>query len=907
MSVEYISGDRVSHPQYGNGEVLLDSGATAVIRFERGIEECPKSDLSRIQSLEEAIATSQWHDPLEVIARTQALAIRSVNDMWGVFSLARIALLPHQLWVCRKVVQELPARWLVADDVGLGKTVEAGLILWTLLNKDAVKRILILCPASLVEQWQERLRKMFDIRMTIYSTEADTAKSDFWNTHSQVIASLPTLRKDSRNRHQRMFEAESWDLVIVDEAHHLNADEQRGPTLGYNLMSRLISDHKKVKSAVFFTGTPHRGKPYQFFALLKLLRDDLFNPQNAICCQDELRYQMSNLRLVMLRNNKQLVTDMTGKKLFFPTQVSSETYEYSLEEEAFYSKLTEFILTGKAYASNLSDVNQRAVMLILVCMQKLASSSVAAIHHALQRRLNKIIQNRADLETSKRQKVLLEELKFLDSEESVDSDELNQLEEKIFDLSLKLDLMEDEKPRLEELLEAAQAVTLETKIDKILAILETRFAERQVLFFTEYKATQSLLMSALISRYGSNCVTFINGDERAEEVKENDSKVCSRFEKRDRAAEKFNSKEVRFLVSTEAGGEGIDLQENCYSLIHVDLPWNPMRLHQRVGRLNRYGQKRPVEVITLRNPDTVETRIWDKLNDKIASIMQSLEQVMEEPEDLLQLVLGMTSPLLFREVFSEAEQYKDRLSQWFDTKTATFGGQDAVATVKELVGSCDKFDFQKVSPLLPQVDLPDLQPFFEIMLQLNKRRIFRTNEELSFITPEPWLTDPAIRKRYENLHFERTCLEKKSVNNLLGVGHRLINQALKQASELSSCIAQLPQLENIIIVFQIIDRVTGVQTNIRQIIVGIKIDSVDSKKMEISRDWELLNVLSQSFEKIDKTPNSNSHLIDLEYILKLLQEAENYLNSQLKFLDLPFQFPKLQVSALLYPAQKNSI
>ncbi|WP_317110691.1 C-terminal helicase domain-containing protein [Chroococcidiopsis sp. SAG 2025] len=118
-------------------------------------------------------------------------------------------------------------------------------------------------------------------------------------------------------------------------------------------------------------------------------------------------------------------------------------------------------------------------------------------------------------------------------------------------------------------------------------------------------------------------------------------------EKRETAAEKFNRGEVRFLISTEAGGEGIDLQENCYSLIHVDLPWNPMRLHQRVGRLNRYGQKQQVEVITLRNPQTVETLIWDKLNRKINNIMQSLQQVMDEPEDLLQLVLVITSPNLF--------------------------------------------------------------------------------------------------------------------------------------------------------------------------------------------------------------------------------------------------------------------
>src|SRR5262249_52549414 len=160
---------------------------------------------------------------------------------------------------------------------------------------------------------------------------------------------------------------------------------------------------------------------------------------------------------------------------------------------------------------------------------------------------------------------------------------------------------------------------------------------------------------------------------------------------REDAAEQFTEGRVRFLVSTEAGGEGIDLQERCHSLMHVDLPWNPMRLHQRVGRLNRYGQTERVEVITLRNPHTVQARIWEKLNEKIQSIMLAFGHLMEEPEDLLQMVLGMTSSALFRELFAEVPEVPaESLSAWFDQKTATFGGQDAIEAVKEIVGNCDR-------------------------------------------------------------------------------------------------------------------------------------------------------------------------------------------------------------------------
>lgn len=895
MQESFKCGDRLSHPKHGIGQVRSDEETTVIVRFEHGLEECPKEEVTRLFSLQEAINSSELHNPLEVIARVQALAIRSVNDVWGIFSLARIALLPHQLWVCRRVVQELPTRWLVADDVGLGKTIEAGLILWTLLTKGAIKRILIVCPASLVEQWQYRLRVMFDIRCTRYTTEADTSKSDFWNTHHQVIASLPTLRKNSRDRHNRLFQTEPWDLLIVDEAHHLNADEKSGPTLGYSLIDKLVNKHKKVRSVVFFSGTPHRGKNYEFFSLLKLLREDLFDPKKP------LESQLQLLRSIMIRNNKQSVTDMKGNKLFLPLKVCSEIYEYSPEEFLFYEKLTEFILTGKAYASRLDDFNQRAVMLILICMQKLASSSVAAIQKALSGRLKRIDANRKALEKIKHHKREFEQkLNDLEDEENLNSDQISRLEEQMLELTESIRLMEDEEPRLQELIQAANTLKKETKIQKILDVVANQFVDRQVLFFTEYKATQSLLMSALISRYGENSVTFINGDEQAEGVINTSGQVFSLREKRETAAEKFNKGKVRFLISTEAGGEGIDLQENCYSLIHVDLPWNPMRLHQRVGRLNRYGQKLAVEVITLRNPQTVETLIWDKLNRKIDNIMQSLQQVMDEPEDLLQLVLGMTSPNLFREVFSEANRHHEDLNQWFDRKTAQFGGKDAIAAVREIVGSCDKFDFQQVAPSLPQLDLPDLQPFLSTMLYLNKRRVKLIDESFSFLTPDSWRVDPAIQKEYDRVHFNRYRRDGDVTHHLLGVGHKLFDAALSQAMSFSACVCVLPGLKQSLFIFLIIDRVTGINSNIRQTVAAVSIDL--SKTATILKDWELIKVLNE-LPELKKLPElSNYFELSSIEICQLLVDAEQFLEKHLNDLDLPFKIPAIQAISVLLPS-----
>lgn len=889
------SGSLVRHSKYGNGAVEYDKGATALVRFDHGIEEVDKSELSPFSSPLQVLIKPLWDSPIEVITKTQAAAITSVNDAWGVFSRSKIALLPHQLWVCRRVNETWPTRWMVADDVGLGKTIEAGLILWPLLSKGTIRRLLIMCPASLVDQWQYRLREMFDIRMAKYLDGADTDRSDFWNTNQQVVASFHTLREDNRGRHKRLFESDPWDLVIVDEAHHLNSDE-KGQTLAYRLLSQL-QEKKLAESIVFFTGTPHRGKNFGFLALLKLLRPDLFDPR------EDLGKQLPNLRQVLIRNNKQSVTDLKGNKLFKQPIVTSETYEYSEQESEFYKMLTEFIITGKMYAGTLGSVNGRAVMLVLISMQKLASSSVAAIRRALKGRLARIVQSQSRL--SELTKIKGErQLKLSDYEEleSGDEDGLSKLEEEMAILTAEVRLMEDELPRLQELIAASERVTEETKIKKIISVLKTSYADRSVLFFTEYKATQSLLLSKLFQEFGNHCAAFINGDNRAEEVIDSKGSVLSLSEMRDAAAERFNSGEARFLVSTEAGGEGIDLQENCHSLVHVDLPWNPMRLHQRVGRLNRYGQKYQVEVVNLRNPDTVESLIWDKLNEKIENIMQALGSAMDEPEDLLQLVLGMTSPSLFREVFSGAPELPpDSLSKWFDTKTAQFGGQDAIDTVKKIVGNCEHFDFNQISPQLPRIDLPALEPFFEMMLAKNGRRISKDGGGISFKTPEAWLDDPGVRTNYDEMVFDRNVRGNEAAKKVLGVGHKVIDQALRQALDSTASVASITagKLKAPVLVFKIFDSITGERTSIRNTIVGMALNRKSDGQMLY--DWELLLLMNEIEGGKQIRADSSPPIKDISFIEESVMAAKDNIRSQIESLDLPFKRPMIELFSIIWP------
>ena len=886
----------VRHPRFGSGQVLLGQGESVVVRFEHGIEECLAADLELVEGLAERMAAGR-HDPaLHVATRILGECIRSVNDAWGVFSRSRIALLPHQLWVCKCVLESWPTRWLVADDVGLGKTIEAGLILTPLLSSGRVRRLLILAPASLVEQWQVRLREMFDIRISNYVPAADTEASDFWNTQDRVIASAHTLRLDKDNRWGRLFDAKPWDLVLIDEAHHMNVDEHGHRALSYQLVERL-QERGKVQSLVLFTGTPHRGKDTGFLSLLKLLRPDDFDPDQP------LEEQIEKLRTVMIRNNKHSVTDMSGDPLFTPVRPRRETYTYSPQEARFYEQLTQFIMTGKAYAASLGFQDRRLVILILITMQKLASSSVAAVRRALSRRLARLRQARAKLEESSEDLARLQELRA--EGDPANLDEISRLEERVAESLRGVDLNPSEIPALEELLAAANEVTDETKIARILSVVDEFFTDRSVLFFTEYKATQALLMSALHNRYGDGCVTFINGDGFIEGVLDSSGSISDRTEDRHLAAARFNRGEVRFLVSTEAAGEGIDLQHNCSALIHVDLPWNPMRLHQRVGRLSRYGQTDPVDVVTVRNPDTVESRIWDLLDKKLARINLAFQGAMDDPEDIRQLVIGMASPGMFTKVFADADPTLSgqTLDGWFDTETATFGGQDAVDTVRSIVGHVARFDFGTVAGQIPQVDLPDLVPFFKAVLAVRGRRPDQAEDlRLCFRPPEEWKDDFLIAAvdRYELL-FAREPQPKEG-EDVAGVGLRVVDRAVRDAVELTEAVGTIRGLDAPIFVFSVRDRITGSDGPVRAVVVAAQLGGEGA--WTLIRDWELIKRLNPLADKPRSLVFTDAH--PAYDVSDLMADARQYVVSQIDALELPFTLPIVESLACLVPGEATT-
>ena len=279
-------------------------------------------------------------------------------------------------------------------------------------------------------------------------------------------------------------------------------------------------------------------------------------------------------------------------------------------------------------------------------------------------------------------------------------------------------------------------------------------------------------------------------------------------------------------------------------MIHVDLPWNPMRLHQRVGRLSRYGQKRDVRVRILRNPDTVESRIWELLEQKLNRVQEALSRTMEDPEDITRLVIGMTENNLFNEIFSRVPDWEgERLSSWFDEKSARLGGVEVTEAARTIAGSVARFDFRGVGGDLPHVDLPDLKEFVKGAVQRHGRRVRTEEKGLAFLSPPAWIKRHySVRDKYDSLVFDRRMRGADVMRRVLGVGHPVVDTALSEALDLEVRIAEVATLKDPLLVISVEDQVTGTGAQAHRLIFGVR---EQNGAWRVLRDWELLRTVNE--------------------------------------------------------------
>ncbi|MBO3798318.1 MAG: helicase-related protein [Thermoproteota archaeon] len=576
-------------------------------------------------------------------------------------NVSQIDPLPHQIdAVYHRILKNPRIRFLLADDPGAGKTIMAGLILKELKLRGLVDRVLIVVPGHLKDQWVRELKEKFGETFRIIDRAAVDASygRNIWQDENQAITSMDFAKQDDIMRGLR--EA-SWDLVIVDEAHKMAAYEYGGKmnkTERYEL-GELLS--KNSKFMLFLTATPHRGDPSNFRLFLNLLEPGFFATNEML--EESIRNKDNPL---FLRRLKEDLKNFDGTPLFPPRKVITVKYRLSDDEKRLYNAVTEYV---ERHYNKAMEKEKRSVAFALLILQRRLASSVRAIRKSLERRRDKL------KELYEQGKIISDLGGYLDEAALEDYPELERWsreEEMLEKLSSAetLEELRDEIEKIEELIRLAREAEkkeIETKLVQLRKVMEEEKLSvngEKLLIFTESRDTLEYLVEKIKSwGYSVSC---IHGGMN--------------LEKRVNAEHEFRDK-TQIMVSTEAGGEGINLQF-CWLMVNYDIPWNPNRLEQRMGRIHRYGQRFEAHIYNLVAIDTREGRILETLFNKLNVIRQHLgnDRVFDVigevfPEKSLQdlIVEAITNKRSIEDILKDIERIPDE-EAIRRTKEATLEG-----------------------------------------------------------------------------------------------------------------------------------------------------------------------------------------------------------------------------------------
>lgn len=531
--------------------------------------------------------------------RSLAYAIQMWQENTGSLSRLDIDPLPHQIHLVHHILASGNLNWLIADDVGLGKTIEVGMLLSALLRRGTFRRILLVTPAGLVNQWKDELHHKFNLSdFQVYGEDFQVHEPRHWKLYDFVIGSVDRFKSDSH--FVNLMQAGNWDLIVFDEAHRLSRTQTGMKYKSSDRFRLAAALRKKTDSLLLLSATPHQGKQDKFQALLELVRPEHKKEIQTLALNPELLGQM------VIRNDKANVTDAEGNFIFRGKTTVATEVTLAAEEEQFDKKLQEYIRKGYAAGGKEGGHAGRAIGFVMSIYRKLAASSIAAIKRALDRRLYKLRhEQQYDVPASA-------------IPEDADERYLGEWEERVE--SEATPFFEGEIHLLEELLAlAVNLIAVDSKLNCFMGELLPRILNNspreKVLVFTEYRATQDLLMEQLRIKFGDSAVAVLHGGLDHNE--------------RERAITAFEE-EGQFLISTEAGGEGINLHRACNIMVNYDLPWNPMRLVQRVGRLYRYGQKNKVVVLNLHVPKSIDNEVLIILYQRLNQVVHDMASLGEE-------------------------------------------------------------------------------------------------------------------------------------------------------------------------------------------------------------------------------------------------------------------------------------
>jgi superfamily II DNA or RNA helicase len=633
----------------------------------RGIDSLlSQSDFELLKATESEIDFAAPSEDTFFFIEATRFNYASLFDPLLAMSVSRIDPLPFQIEAVYGYILRQPRiRFLIADDPGAGKTIMSGLLIKELKMRKLANKILIVVPGHLKEQWIREMKEKFDERFVVL--DRGVYRSQYgenpWQTNDQIITSIDFAKQEDI---LPALNSASWDLVIVDEAHKMAAytyGDKTDKTQRYKLGETLsrLSNH-----LVFLTATPHKGDPENFRLFLDLLYPGFFASSEMV--EESLRNKDNPL---FIRRLKEDLKDFEGRPLFTRRFPKTIKFRLSDDERTLYNEVSRYII--EQYNLTSGDPKKRNIAFALMILQRRMASSTYALLQSLKRRKERLEKVLKEGEVPRDVKIDIEEVEDLEEEKRWDEEkkwEAVSLAANEEELKHEIEIVENLIDKATDIIKSENEVKLQ-ELRKAITEGFKKIHEMngypKILIFTESKDTLDYLTEKIRS-WGYK-VNYIHGgmdiDERIK-------------------AEKIFRDETDIMVATEAAGEGINLQF-CHLMINYDIPWNPNRLEQRMGRIHRYGQRKDVYIFNLVSDDTREGKVLAKILEKLEEIRRTLgnDRVFDVIGDvfygknLYQLVLdAATNAKTMEEILSELdikcdEEYVARIKEMMGETLAT--------------------------------------------------------------------------------------------------------------------------------------------------------------------------------------------------------------------------------------------
>lgn len=854
-------GGSVRHPELGDGILLgIEDGYARAFFREHGERQVPTSSLLRALSWEE-----------EVVAHLEPATAQALRRLWlameavqlplmesaAALTAAKVDLLPHQIVLTHRVADSSPRRFLVADEVGLGKTIETALVLRELASRGEMTRALMIVPAGLVENWRRELNETFHLDFEVFGPQGDVTdrRTNIFARHHRLIASIDTLKRPARIR--RLLDAPRWDLIVFDEAHHLTATRNGNKvqkTQNFKLAEQL---REHTRDLMLLSAAPHQGNHFRFWMLIRLLNSRLFtNAEDML----ENRHRLDSL---VIRRTKAEVCAADGSTIFARRQVHSQCFNLTQPEKVFYDAMLEYLADGYDLAARQGKEG-KALGFVMTIFQKIAASSFAAVRSTLRRRLLMLTIHEAlvrdeQLDVDGRDRAYQEARALIHHIYGIADDLLGRVQVDRLLADARMQLLKrlkeceevqtesggdsewsaaqgeetaavwvsvalpEERSRIIQLLQQFPSGR-ETKTQELLAALGQLWHEdptEKVVIFTTYLGSVDSLRTEIDKEFPQAGVEVLKGGDHGAKI------AAERRFKRPSGP--------RVLICTAAGREGINLQF-ARVLFNHDLPWNPMDVEQRIGRIHRYGQKDNAQVYNLVATDTIEGSIYLLLEQKIKDIAKALGKVDERgevAEDLRGQILGQLSErLCYDRLYRDALQDPALRRTRLEIESALENAKKAREVVFELFQDLQGFNLDQYRAVDDQGQgMRRLLNFAQLAAVEFGGSLTQTNGDLCDLKLPDGQRSLFTTNRDEAIDNEEV--------DLLGLEHPAIRHLLDQAASLPateralSVFSPTPAPPGILTLWKV--EIHGTGGEFRQLVCPIGITSEGQRNAAIER------------------------------------------------------------------------